>query len=188
MDIRKIENADTKFIGKKIKYFVEIESTHKYAKEYINEFENGTIIIAEKQTGGVGTKGRTWYTGKNRNIAMSIALIKPNKKVIELTNLTINIAKAIQESILQLFDIKLDIKKPNDLLLHQKKVCGILTEISSIGEKVKNLIISIGLDVNETEFPNEISDIVTSLKKEFNEEFPREEIIINIIKNIEKLI
>lgn len=187
MEVEKIERANTKYIGKKVKYFETIESTHKYAKVNIDNIENGEIIIAEEQTGGIGTKGRKWHTGREKNIAMTIVL-KPNKKVIELDNLTVDIAKEIQKAIQILFNIKLTIKEPNDLLLEQKKICGILTEVSSMGENINYLLISIGFDVNETEFPIELQEIVTSLKREYNKEFLREDIIAKIIENIEKSI
>ena len=72
-----IEKLNTKYIGEKIKYFKQLESTHKYAKQCVDTLETGTIIIAEIQTNGTGTRGRTWYTGRNKNIAMTIVL-RPN--------------------------------------------------------------------------------------------------------------
>lgn len=186
MEIEKIKTAKTKNIGKKIEYYETIDSTHKYAKSNIENIDNGSIIIAEKQTEGIGTKGRTWHTGKERNIAITI-IQKPNKKVKELNNLTVDIAKAVQKAIQELYNIELTIKEPNDLLLKQKKICGILTEVSSIGENINYILISIGFNVNEEEFPIEIEDIVTSLKKEYDREFTREDIIIKFIENIEKI-
>ncbi len=187
MDIEKIKNSNTEYIGKEIKYFKTIESTHKYAKDNIENINHGNIIISEEQTGGIGTKGRKWHTGKERNIAMTIVL-KPNRKVIELKSLTVDIAKEIQKAIIDLYNIELKIKEPNDLLLNNKKICGILTEVHSVGEEINYLLLSIGFDVNETEFPEDIEKIVTSLKREYNIDFEREEIIKKIIENIEKVI
>lgn len=187
MKIEEIEKSNNIYIGKKVQYFETIESTHKYAKGNIDNIENGSIIIAETQTGGIGTKGRTWHTGKENNIAMTIVL-KPNKKVKELENLTVDIARAIQKATRELYNIELKIKEPNDLLLKEKKICGILTEVNSIGERINYLLISIGFNVNETEFPVELERIVTSLKKEYDKEFSREEIIIKSIENLEKIL
>ncbi|MCI8700472.1 MAG: biotin--[acetyl-CoA-carboxylase] ligase [Clostridia bacterium] len=187
MKINEIEKSNSRYIGKKVQYFETIDSTHKYAKRNIDNINNGSIIIAEAQTGGIGTKGRIWYTGKENNIAMTIVL-KPDKKVEELENLTVDIAKAIQKAIQELYNIELKIKEPNDLLLKEKKICGILTEVNSIGEKINYLLISMGFNVNETEFPLELEHIVTSLKKEYNREFSREEVIIRIIRNLEEII
>ncbi len=126
MEIDLIKKARTQYIGKHIVYYEEIDSTHKQAKDLAKqEGENGTIIIAEHQTAGIGTKGRTWHTG-NENIAMSI-LLYPKCKVEKLKGLTIKIAEIMKDTIWQLYQIPLEIKEPNDLLLHGKKISGILT-------------------------------------------------------------
>ena len=88
MNIEKIKKAKTEKIGKKIEYFKEIASTHLYAKQIAQKEENdGKLIIAEVQTSGIGTKGRSWYTGKSKNIAMTI-ILHPKCKVSNLKNLT----------------------------------------------------------------------------------------------------
>ena len=186
MKIEKIKKSKTKEIGKSIEYFEQIDSTHKYAKKIaLENEENGKIIIADMQTAGIGTKGRTWYSGKAKNIAMSI-ILKPKIKIKKLEGLTIKIANCMKKSIYELYNIDLNIKEPNDLLLNNKKICGILTEINTIGEKINYLIISIGFNVNEDNFSTEIKDIAISLKSEFKRDFKREEIIIKFIENLEK--
>ena len=188
MDIEKIKKAKTKKIGKQIEYYKEIESTHTYAKKITNNLENdGKIIIAENQTSGIGTQGRKWYTGEGKNIAMTIILY-PDVNVNKLDGLTIKIAKAIQEAIYNKYGYTLKIKEPNDLILKDKKICGILTEVSTQAEKINYLLISFGFNVNEEQFSEETNDIATSLKKEFHKEFNREEIIIKIIENLEQII
>ena len=176
MNIEKIKK-ETK---QKINYYKEIKSTHLHAKEIQNE--GNTILITEVQTAGIGTKGRKWHTGENKNIAMTI-IKHPKCKVSELEGLTIKIAEDIKEIIKEMYGYELQIKIPNDLILNNKKVCGILTEVHTQGEKIEYLLISIGFNVNETEF-GEFNDIATSLKKEYQKEFNREEIIINIINKI----
>lgn len=186
MEIEKIKKSKTKEIGKSIEYFEQIDSTHKYAKKIaLENEENGKIIIADIQTAGIGTKGRKWYSGKAKNIAMSI-ILKPKTTIKQLEGLTIKIANCVKKSIYELYNIDLNIKEPNDLLLNNKKICGILTEISTIGEKINYLIISIGFNVNEDNFSTEIKDIATSLKSECKRDFKREEIIIKFIENLEK--
>ena len=186
MEIEKIKKSKTKEIGKKIEYFEQIDSTHKYAKNIASKNkENGKIIIADMQTAGIGTKGRVWHTGKAKNIAMSI-ILKPQTTIKQLEGLTIKIANCMKKSIYDLYNIDLKIKEPNDLMLNNKKICGILTEISTMGEKINYLIISIGFNVNEDNFSTEIKDIATSLKNEFKRDFKREEIIIKFLENLEK--
>lgn len=186
MNIEKIKKSKTKEIGKSIEYFKQIDSTHKYAKEIaLENKENGKIIIADMQTAGIGTKGKKWYSGKAKNIVMSI-ILKPKITIRQLEGLTIKIANCMKKTIYELYGFKLKIKEPNDLLLNNKKICGILTEISTIGEKINYLIISIGFNVNEENFSTEIKDIATSLKNEYKRNFSREEILIRFIENLEK--
>ena len=80
----------------KIEKFKQIKSTHTYLKENNIRYTESTVILAEEQTGGIGTKGRSWHTGSNKNIAMSI-LYRPQKEVKKLEGLTIEIAKRIQK-------------------------------------------------------------------------------------------
>ena len=186
MDLKFIEKETNLKVGKNIEYFKVIDSTHKYAKKIAtNKDSVGKIIIAENQTDGIGTKGRTWYTGEGNNIAMTI-ILKPNCKINELEGLTIKIAECMKKTIYDLYKYQLKIKKPNDLMLNDKKICGILTEINTISEKINYLLISLGFNVNETDFSEEIEEIATSLKKEFGKEFKREDIIVRFIENLEK--
>ena len=186
MNLESIKNAKTKYIGKEIEYFKEIPSTHTYAKEIaMQEKQNGKIIIAEAQTNGIGTKGRTWYTGESKNIALTI-ILKPEWAISRLEGLTVKIAKSMQKAIQELYGIGLEIKEPNDLMLNGKKICGILTEINTIAEKMNYLLISFGFNVNEDYFSKETEDIATSLKKEFGKEFSREDIITKFIEILEK--
>lgn len=109
-----------------IEEYEKIESTHKYLKENQQQYKEKTVIIAERQTGGIGTKGRSWFTGSNKNIAMSI-LYRPICNIKDLEGLTVKIAKILQQEIHNLYKIELKIKEPNDLMLNNKKICGILT-------------------------------------------------------------
>ena len=171
----------------KIKYFDELPSTHLYVKENQDKLENGTVIIANKQIAGIGTHGRTWYTGSGDNIAMSM-LFKPECDLSSLNNITVDVAQSIKKTIRNLYNIGLNIKYPNDLLLNGKKICGILTEINTISGKINYLIISLGFNVNEICFDEETIKIATSLKKEYNKNFDRKEIILKIIQNINNIV
>ena len=187
MDLELIKNAKTKKIAKKIEYFKEIKSTHIYAKEIAKDKKNeGKLLLAEVQTGGIGTKGRIWYTGVGKNIAATIILY-PTCKVEKLDNLTVEIAEKIASAIYELYGYKLEIKKPNDLIFNGKKICGILTEIHTRGEKIEYLLISFGFNVNENEFSSETKEIATSLKKETGKDFKREKIICKIIEKLEEI-
>ncbi len=186
MNINKIKNNKNQIIGKQIEYYKQIESTHLYAKTIATaEKNNGKIIIAENQTEGIGTKGRTWHTGEENNIAMTI-ILNQNLNLEAMQGITIKIAETMQKTIKDLYSYNLKIKEPNDLMLNNKKICGILTEINTIGNKINYMLISLGFNVNETEFTKEIQNTATSLKKEYGKEYEREEIIVKFIENLEE--
>lgn len=181
-----IENLKTKIIGKNIIIFDKIDSTQTEAKKLAKKgIENGTIIIADEQINGIGTHGRTWYTKKGKNIAFTI-IIFPECNINELKNFTFDIANCIVESIYNISNEKLNIKIPNDIMINNKKVGGILTQVITEGEKIKYILIGIGINVNETDFSGEIKDIATSLKIEFKKDFQREEILAEICNLFEK--
>lgn len=188
MDLEKIKNTRTKYIGKNIIYFKEIDSTQKYSKEMVNNnLKNGTIVITDNQTKGIGTNGRNWYSNIGKNITMTIT-VYPNVDVSKLNNLTIDVARAMQKTIQDLYNINLNIKKPNDLIINNKKIAGFLVETGLIKQKVNYILIGVGFNVNEVEFNIEIKDIATSLKEEFKKDFSREDIIVNFIEDLENVI
>ena len=161
---------------KKIHY-KKIDSTQK---EVWRKLENGIIVSADIQTEGIGTHGRTWYTTQKGNVAVSIGL-EPNVAVTKLENLTIEIAEIILEVFNDLYQIKLQIKHPNDIMINDQKVGGILTETKLQGEIVKQLVIGIGINTNNEE-------ISTSIKKEFGITIDNTKVIDEICQRIgEKL-
>ena len=186
MNIEKIKE-NLKNIYEEIIYFEEVNSTQTYIKQKYKEniLLKETIVIANVQTDGKGTHGRIWESEKGKNILLTIALF-PNCKIEKLKNLTITIAENIIEVIDNLYKIKLEIKAPNDIILNGKKLGGILTETIIQNENVKCLFIGIGINVNGENFSKDISKTATSLKKEFNKEFSRENIIIEIAKKLYK--
>lgn len=180
------KNLKTKFLGRNMLHFEVINSTQKYIKENsIKNMPNGTIVIADTQSSGIGTQGRKWFTGdNNENIAMSFVLY-PETDIKKFSNLTKLIAECIINTVKKLYGYELKIKVPNDIICNEKKIAGILTESSSIGEKVKKIIIGIGFNVNQMEFPEDLKDLATSLKKEFSKNFSKEEIIVEFLNEFE---
>lgn len=188
MDIELIkkEISKNKIINKLI-FFEELPSTQIYAKENSKNIKKGTIILANNQTRGIGTKDRKWYSKENENLTFTIVL-KPNEKINKFEYLTIRLAEIIIHTINNFYSIRADIKVPNDIIINNRKVCGILTETEVKGENVENLFIGIGLNVNQKDFDIEIKNIATSLFKETNKMIDKEYILINLISEIDKLL
>ena len=161
----------------KMIHYEKIDSTQK---EVWRRLEKEIVISADIQTDGIGTHGRTWYTTQKGNIAFSIGL-ELNKSIKDLENITIEIAEIILEVFEKMYQINLQIKHPNDIMMNNQKVGGILTETKLQGEIVKYLVIGIGINTNNEE-------ISTSIKREFGIEIDNSKIINGICQRIgEKL-
>ena len=181
-----LKNLNTKFIGKKFEYYKNLESTHILAKEKPEEeIENGMVILAENQTSGIGTHGRKWFVEKGKNLTFDIILI-PNCDIKKINNLTVVIAECIVKTLKELYNIETKIKMPNDIILNNKKLAGILTESSVLGNYVKKIFIGVGININQEFFENQIVNIATSLKKEFKMNFDKYEILKRFLEIFEE--
>ena len=175
----------TKIIGKNILFYDTLESTQLKAKEIKNTAKDGTIIITSNQISGIGTHDRKWYMGSGDNIAFTM-ILKPRCNISKIKNITTVIAECMVKAINNLYNIQINIKLPNDLVYNGKKLGGILTQATTIQEDVKDILIGIGMNINQKDFPIELKNIATSLKNEFNMKFSRIEIIAEFLNIFEK--
>ncbi len=182
-----LKNLKTNFLGRDIIYYKEIDSTQNeiWRKIKNRTIKNGTLIISDIQTNGKGTHGRTWYTDENNNIAFSL-FAEINCNIRLLNGITIEIAKIIVNIFNTIYGIKLDIKKPNDIVVKEKKLGGILTETLLEGETVKYLIVGIGINTHKEKFTEDIKNSATSIKKEFNIDVDRSVFIAEFCNKFEK--
>lgn len=174
----------TNFIGKNYIHKLVIDSTNNFAKEMASKVPDGTVIIAEEQTAGRGRLGRSWISQKGCGIWMSI-ILKPNIQPQEAINLTQVAAISVVKAIEEVFHVESKIKWPNDIILNNKKVCGILTEMSSEIDKINYVIIGIGVNVNCDNFPEELKGKATSLYLETNSKVDRKKLTASILNNLE---
>lgn len=181
-----LKNLNTKILGKNLIVLEEVDSTQKYIKEIAKDAPNGLVVVTKNQIAGIGTKGRTWYTAKNKNLTFSF-LLKPKCDVKNIENFTIKLAEVIVEVIKKKYGYDLGIKHPNDIILNSKKMGGILTEASILKNKVEQIVVGIGLNINQEEFEGEIKDIATSLKKEFGKNFDIFDLLGELLNEFEKI-
>ncbi len=181
------KNLKTSFLGRNMFYYKTIDSTQKELFRRIeeNNIKNGTVIYSDLQTSGVGTHGRVWYTDEENNIAFSF-FIEMNCDLENLNGVTLEIAETILQVFASKYDIYLQIKEPNDIYYNGKKLGGILTESKVLAGKVKYLVVGIGINTNKQNFPQDIKDIATSIKKEFGVSIDTKEFIIEFFNCFEK--
>lgn len=184
---KQLQNLKTNFLGKNLIYYKEIDSTQNEIWRKIKDktITNGTLIMADIQTHGKGTHGRTWYTDESGNIAFSL-FVEMNCNVRVLNGITIEMAKIIVDIFATIYGIKLEIKQPNDIVVNGKKLGGILTETALVGEVVKYLVIGIGINTNKENFTQDIKNLATSIKKEFHINVDREKFITEFCNRLEK--
>lgn len=182
----KLTNLETEFLGKNYIFYKEIDSTQSEIWRQIKEgkIENGTLVMADIQTEGKGTHGRIWHTNKN-NIAFSF-YIETDCNTEKINGITIEIAKIIVDIFKEEYNIKLNIKEPNDIMINNKKICGILTESKINSKKTKFLVVGIGINIEEQNFTEDIKELATSIKKEFGIEIDRKKFVETFCNTFEK--
>lgn len=184
----KLKNLKTEILAKNVIHYKTIDSTQSEIWRLISENSpSGILVYADVQTSGKGTHGRKWYTDKENNIAFSF-FVQLDCNISKLTGITTKIAEIILETFKEKYNICLQIKSPNDIMYNNKKLGGILTETKIIGENVKYLVIGIGINTSQQEFTQDIQNIATSIKKEFNIDVDSEEVIAEICNKIEEQI
>jgi len=177
----------TKIIGRDIRVFEQTTSTNdvieKLARDGVKE---GVVVFAESQTKGRGRLGRKWISPAHKGLWFSI-LLRPDLRPQEATQLTVASATALRRAIAIETGLKPEIKWPNDILIGGKKVAGILTELSAEVDRVKYVILGIGIDVNldAGEFPADLKKIATSLKIESGEKNSRAELAAAILRELD---
>lgn len=179
----------TEFIGKVIHYEETVDSTQKIAHLLSHEGAvEGTVVIAEEQKGGRGRMDRVWHSPKSTGIWMSL-ILRPKIPIQRAPQLTLLTAVAIVQAIEETTSLTPQIKWPNDILIEQQKVTGILTELQADADRIISVIIGMGLNINQTEddFPPELREIATSLRVKEGKELDRAELIKVIFQKFETL-
>ena len=182
-----LKTLNTNFLGRNCIYYEQIDSTQTEIYRLIktNSITNGTLVMADIQTKGVGTHGRIWHTDEAENIAFSF-YIKTDSNIKKLDGLTLEIANIIVRIFKEKYNISLQIKEPNDIIFNNKKLGGILTETKIVSEIVKYIVVGIGINTNKQNFTDDIKNLATSIKKEFNIQVNAQDFIVEFCNEFEK--
>lgn len=167
----------TAWAGQKIYYYDEIDSTNMKASHLAEEgAAHGTLVVADRQTAGKGRRGRSWESPAQTGIFMTM-LLKPEIEPNNASMLTLVTALAVTRAVREQTGLEAQIKWPNDIVVNGKKVCGILTEMSAQIDYVNHVVIGIGINVHNQDFPEEIVQTATSLDIESGRKIRRAELI-----------
>lgn len=172
LELRPLLN--THDIGQVLHHFEVIASTNDHARELAEEGAgHGEVVIAESQTGGRGRRGRPWVSPPRLNAYFSV-ILRPDLPPPRAPELTLLASVAICDALRQA-NVPAAIKWPNDLLVGDRKIAGILTELASEPERVHWAVVGIGVNVNAAagDFPPELRDLATSILLERGAPAPR---------------
>lgn len=182
-------NLDSRFIGRHVISYDSVVSTQPLAHEAAAKGAvEGTLILAEEQTGGKGRMGRPWHSPKGSGIWMSL-ILRPDIPLPTAPQITLLTAVAMAKTMQDVLGVEARIKWPNDIFIQGKKVCGILTELNAEAHQIKYLIVGMGINANLSleEFPLELREIATSLQIEAGSPIRRASFIQAFCRIFERL-
>lgn len=186
MDKTELESIHaTEWAGCEIYYFGSIDSTNTKAKELAEEgHPSGTLVVADRQTAGKGRRGRSWESPSGIGIFMTL-MLKPEINPNHASMLTLVAAMATTRAIRRVTGVPAMIKWPNDIVMNGKKVCGILTEMSAQFDYINHIVIGIGINVHNEDFPEEIAQTASSIYLESGQHIHRASLIEAFLEEFE---
>ena len=182
------EGLNTKYIGKNLYVYHEVNSTNTLAKFLaLNNIENGSVVISEKQNAAKGRSGKPWESPIG-GVWLSL-ILNPNVDYSKLPLITLATGVAVAKTLERIGVSKPEIKWPNDIMIYGKKVCGILTEAVTKFNTIENVIIGVGIDANLdiSDFPEELQDGTTTIEKELGKKEDEEVLIKIFLEEFEKI-
>ncbi len=168
-------------------HFYKIGSTNTAAMAAASELApEGTVFLAEEQTAGRGRGAHSWHSTRSRGIYCSVVL-RPALPPSEVLPLSLAAGLAVHAALLQVDpSVNADLKWPNDLLIEGKKFCGILAEMNAEATRVRHVVVGIGINVNQTSFPEEVAAQAISLRLATGSERSRVELAAALLKSLDR--
>jgi len=178
------EGLETQFVGNDLRYYREVKSTNEKAREMAATCGNGAVVLAEVQTGGRGRLSRSWRSPSG-GIWMSL-ILKPKMPLAQAYRINMAVSVAIARTLIRLYGIRPGIKWPNDILINERKLCGILIEVSAEIDCLEYAVVGIGINanINVDDFPDDWN--ATSLSREIGCQVSRTKLIQALLMEIEK--
>jgi BirA family transcriptional regulator, biotin operon repressor / biotin---[acetyl-CoA-carboxylase] ligase len=171
--------------GRRILTFQSVDSTNTIARTLAaNAEQEGTLVVAEEQTAGKGRQGRTWLSNPGENLTFSL-LLRPTIPSERISLLPLGIAVAVARGIRRVSSLPVYCKWPNDLLLHGKKVAGILMESAMGARGFDYVVVGIGINVNQLSFPEPVRQRATSLALDAGHTLDRTSLLRAVLESIE---
>ncbi|HVI08447.1 MAG TPA: biotin--[acetyl-CoA-carboxylase] ligase [Candidatus Binatia bacterium] len=168
-----------------IRHFYKIGSTNTTAMDAAAAgAPEGSVFLAEEQTAGRGRGSHTWDSARSAGIYCSV-ILRPALPPSDVLVLTLAAGLAVAAAIDEACGIKVDLKWPNDVLIGDKKVCGILTEMNAEATRVRHIVVGVGVNVNQASFPRELEAAALSLRLAAGSERSRVQLTAALLKSLD---
>lgn len=178
---------DTEILARNFVYLEELDSTNSFLLESEDYSENGTVVMAEYQLKGRGRKDRDWIAAKEQALTFSILLNK-NIEAKYLYVINLGASLAVAQALENLYQLKVNLKWPNDVLINRKKIAGILIESTSKGSDIEKIVIGMGININQPNFKGKYSLPPTSVRLELKRAVSREKFLSEILNIFEGIL
>jgi len=168
-------------------YYQEIDSTNSRARDLAAKgYPEGTVVVADMQTSGRGRRGRSWYSPRNQGIYMS-GILRPVLPLKEISRISLVTAVAVAETFQEELNLPVCIKWPNDILINNKKIAGILAEVVTDMDGIEYIVVGIGLNINNRldDFPRDLRTLATSAQVEDKQPVSRVKVLQGLLARLE---
>ena len=180
-------HLSTKRLGRRFRHFLRVDSTNDSARRLAEAgAAEGTVVVAEEQTGGRGRLGRTWLSRRGRDLLLSLVL-RPDVDPARAPGLNLLVGLAAGQAIGKVAGIPTDLKWPNDVFTGGGKCCGVLTEMNADPGKIHFVIVGIGINVNGTSLPHAIAGRASTLEQAAGGPVPRPRLVAALLNRLEAL-
>lgn len=174
-------------LGRRFRHTLRVDSTNNAARRLAEAgAAEGTVVVAEEQTGGRGRLGRTWLSRRGRDILLSLVL-RPGVDPAQAPGLNLVVGLAAGQAIGEVAGIATDLKWPNDVLTAGGKCCGVLTEMNADPGKIHFVIVGVGINVNGTSLPKAIAGRASTLEQAAGGPVPRPRLVAALLNRLEAL-
>jgi BirA family biotin operon repressor/biotin-[acetyl-CoA-carboxylase] ligase len=169
-----------------LRHFFRVDSTNLAAMAAAQAgAPEGTVFVAEEQTAGRGRGGHTWHSAPSAGVYLS-AILRPQMPPADALLLSLATGLAVTDAVFEVTHCRPDLRWPNDLLLGDKKFCGVLIEMQAEPTRVRHVVVGIGLNVNHDSFPADIAPIATSLRVETGRGWSRVAITAAVLRSLDR--